>query len=1478
MNNRLPRSPRNGRGVSAFRLYVPSSAALRLGLLLLLLCCLNAAEARGQACPLLGSSGGESLEAHITVDGTGEPVADGAVLPVGTRLRIDARATAFGSCGNAACGIAYNRTVSTIFVWSTITTNTNLNGNYTTGYVYGKKPDGTTADWNVLDTTASNSTGPVYDREFSPGTYQYHIETRINTTPCELGPDRTGPITITVYLRDPDNPNDLGPTDCKGNVGQPVNVSSGNMYMTHTDYSLPGEGGGLRVERTYNSQSKRSGLFGYGWTSDYDEGLGVYGAMLVRLNLPSGRSVYFGRKTAAEPFLPLQAPDFRGQIVKNADGSYTYSLPDGSAHQFNAAGKLIMLADRNNNQTLLAYDANGKLSTVTDPYGRALTFTHGSYGVATISDSTGVVATYSYNWLKWLLSVTYADNSRLDFTYGYFNDYPIINVKDALGNILEAHTYDSSGRALTSERQGGVERYTLAYVSATETDVTDALGHVTKYFFDRSKGRSVVTRVEGGCDCGGSTSVDTWTYDASLNVTSRTDALGHATSYTYDAAGNRLTETDARGTTTYTYNALGQVLTVVDPLNGETHNEYDAHGNLLSTTDARGGVTSYAYDGRGRVLTVTDPRGNIVSRLTYDAAGNVAHAGDAFDNGPTFAYDARGRLTSTTGAAGGVTTYTYDAANRTKTVTRPDASVVTYTYDLAGRRTKVTDGRGNSTNYTYDTAYRLTKVTDAALKETTYAYDLMSKVTGVTDPLGRTTNYTYDAADRLTKVTYPEASAGAGRTEESYAYDAGGNLVQKTDAAGRVTAFCYDAASRLSKVTDAALKDTLYEYDARSRLTATVDALGQRYEFTYDAGGNVTQAKRAGLTASFVYDASGNRTRRTDYNGAITNYAYDAANRLTGVSYPNGTGIVYGYDAASRVTSAANQNGTVALAYDSRGRVGSTTDVWGQAVSYAYDANGNRTGMTLAAVSSTAYQYDALNRLTQITDGAGGVFASSYDAAGRLTTRSAPNGVAAAYTYDGLNRLTRLKHTKGAATVADYQYRFNAAGDVAQSTDGAGAHAFSYDAVSRLTSAAHPAGQPSETYTYDAAGNRTASHLSSTYSYQPFNRVVAVGSDAYAYDANGNLTSKTDAAGAWQYFWDYENRLVSVWRPDGLVVNYKYDALGRRVETSRSAGGWTRYSYDRAEVALDRSSDGGTVEYTNGPGPDEKLSQRAGGLNPLYFVRDHLDSTRALTDGGGNVVEADSYDSFGGAAGSALTRYGYAGRERDADTGLYLYRARWYDPQVGRFISEDPAGLEGGVNLYAYVSNSPLRYRDPNGRTGQDSTQPRPSNMPPYNGWDRGNPPEDTDRRPTFPMMIPRSERQKELDRQLDECRCAAGRDQAKDLGHPNQDGMYPDYYPDARDWLGIGVSAGVGGGVAAGAATYGASAAGFATAAAVDVGVAAFWPAAAVGLVTSAAAVPISRWSWNDSYRRGWDEGVRRVYQERMDQCLRKYMWESGR
>jgi RHS repeat-associated protein len=179
------------------------------------------------------------------------------------------------------------------------------------------------------------------------------------------------------------------------------------------------------------------------------------------------------------------------------------------------------------------------------------------------------------------------------------------------------------------------------------------------------------------------------------------------------------------------------------------------------------------------------------------------------------------------------------------------------------------------------------------------------------------------------------------------------------------------------------------------------------------------------------------------------------------------------------------------------------------------------------------------------------------------------------------------------------------------------------------------------------------------------------------------MTAKSDSTGTMQLVWDFENRLTNVVTPSAGSVTYKYDALGRRIQRTPSSGVSTNFSYDGADVVRDKNSDATTIDYLNGPGVDKKIWQK--GAVQYFFSQDHLSSTSVLTNASGVLVERETYDAYGNGSGSALTRYGYTGRERDSLTGLMYYRARWYDPPVGRFISEDPIGFEGGTNWYLLV-------------------------------------------------------------------------------------------------------------------------------------------------------------------------------------------------
>jgi RHS repeat-associated protein len=385
----------------------------------------------------------------------------------------------------------------------------------------------------------------------------------------------------------------------------------------------------------------------------------------------------------------------------------------------------------------------------------------------------------------------------------------------------------------------------------------------------------------------------------------------------------------------------------------------------------------------------------------------------------------------------------------------------------------------------------------------------------------------------------------------------------------------------------------------------------------------------------------------------------------------------------------------VTFAYSNRNWITSTTDVHGKVVAMTYDAAGNRSALKLDAVNFSTYIYDFANRLTKITNSSDAKAVNyAYDNANRMTTKTLPNGVATIYNYDGMSRLTRLKDAKGATVLYDKQYAYNGSSQISQIADLTQTKNFGYDNVDRLTGVT---GSSTENYAFDSVGNRTSSSLSATYAYQPNNRLTNTATASYAYNINGNMTSMTDTSGTTNYVWDYENRLKQATKPNGTVVNFKYDALSRRSERNVNGTVWTKFTYDGQDVMLDQNSDGTTVRYLNGLGIDNKLRMQ-NGTTVSYFLSDHLGSTTAQTDATGNITNSASYDGFGNSTNNLLTRYQFTGREVDADLGVQYNRARFYDAKLGRFISEDPIGFRGGTaNLFEYVNGNPIMGTDPTG-------------------------------------------------------------------------------------------------------------------------------------------------------------------------------------
>ena len=406
-------------------------------------------------------------------------------------------------------------------------------------------------------------------------------------------------------------------------------------------------------------------------------------------------------------------------------------------------------------------------------------------------------------------------------------------------------------------------------------------------------------------------------------------------------------------------------------------------------------------------------------------------------------------------------------------------------------------------------------------------------------------------------------------------------------------------------------------------------------------------------------------TRATYTDGSCTSYAYDAAGRLLTITDSVSGTTSYTY---SGTGCGSGCGGSIA------DKVATETTPLGS-ISYTYDAIGRRTSMTVTGQPAVNYTYDTGGRLNDISTLIGSVtkhFTIGYDTLGRRLSLSLPNGVTTNYSYDNGSRLLNIQDLTPAQQVLE-----------------------------------------SLTYTYDAAGNRISmnrpsvtlplSNQASNTSYNAANEMLTFNDKNIAYDANGNVTLATNTCGTTTYTWNVSNRLIGItgFKPDctTLAASFNYDALGRRI--GKTINGRTiQYVYDGMDVVQEIENGNPTVNYIRTMNIDKPLARIEASGKVRYYQRDALGSVIDLTDENGVIKTTYSYGPFGNVTitGEASDNpFQYTGRENDG-TGLYYYRARYYSPELQRFISENPIRLAGGdVNFFAYARNNPVNYTDPLG-------------------------------------------------------------------------------------------------------------------------------------------------------------------------------------
>jgi RHS repeat-associated protein len=936
-----------------------------------------------------------------------------------------------------------------------------------------------------------------------------------------------------------------------------------------------------------------------------------------------------------------------GSLLLREGGSrrlYTYT---GGAYQ-PPAGDYSTLVKNGDGTYLITekdgirknFDANGRLVSLVDRNGNAATLSYNGANLASVTNASGRAINFTYDSENRIISAADPKGNTCVFTY--------------TGAILTGITYPDGGQRTYLYNSDGLLQ-----------SRTDSLGNAVSYTYGASR------RVTDSTDPAGKSRTLSYPSGSdTIRTTTFTEKDGGVWLFTYDTRMGVLTaKTDPLGnTTTYTYDADGNMLTMIVPDGSVTAYTYDAQGNVLSMTDALSQTTAYTYNAFGQVLTATDPIGRTTT-YTYDDKGNLTQSIDPLGAKTTFAYDTKGNLTSVNNALNQTSSFTYDAADNLVFITDPTGSVTTFTYDAMGSMLTETDALGNTTRFEYDTMNRLTRTTDAQGNVTTFTYDANGNMLTGTDANGKTTSFEYNFQGQPLK-----------------SIDALGNISTYTYSSTGCSS-CGGGVDKLTSVTDANGNATTYEYDSRGRLVKETDARGK-------------------ITA-FSYVVQGNLTARTDANGNTTNYQYDSLGRLLKKTYPDNSEATFTYNAVGNILTAANQNISYSFAYDAKGRIVSVVDSNGRTVGYEYDILGNRTKLTAPDGKIISYSYDADNRLKKLTSDTSS-FGFTYDKLGRTVSVLNPNGARAVSTYDSLSNLRRLYGINAAVLpITYYGYTYDKVGNRLTRAERTRNFSYAYDPVYRLTGTTASIAGANEAYTYDPVGNRLTGPAAEAYNYAAASELTAKTGATYQYDDNGNLIGKTEGTTNWSYGYDFENRLSWVTKNTGTeasTITFKYDPFGRRIEKSVTAGSTTttKYLYDGQNVLYEYDgSDAITARYVHNLGIDDPLAMEKNAKLYVYY-KDALGSVTAITDYWGNIVQTYDYDSFGNIVAvndpAFVQPYIYTGREWDSETGLYYYRARYYDPMAGRFISRDPISFAGGdVNLYGYVQNNPVSFIDPSG-------------------------------------------------------------------------------------------------------------------------------------------------------------------------------------
>ncbi len=1007
-------------------------------------------------------------------------------------------------------------------------------------------------------------------------------------------------------------------------------------------------------------------------------------------------------------------PELRnGQPVKTAFQYYRTgrafsqknALNQGETLQYDLYRRSTRVTDARGAVRIHGYNANGALIRLEEPDGGVLLFANQNDGLRYQKyDALGYATNYSY---------------RSDRSFGSASDNGgnVSRERDALNHDIDTD-YGLYDQVTAVKDKNGHSRRT---VYATTTTATASLcGDV--------KGKPKEIRA----DVGGQLDV--------LLASNTYDTFGNScVTREYIEAGNtsRFRETLWGFDANNLYPDFKIVSQSDDPnkLYQYIDYQYDSLGRLTSELLYRkalpdpndSGVlaqtTGYQYDTLDRPVKVTDAEGRIYETV-FDANGQVyqekvwhKQPGNYYvvDSVATHQYDATDRRIASTDILGNTTQFEYDAAGNLAKVTDANSHATQYEYDTMNRKTAVVDGNGHRTETKYNLRGEAISVSNDNGETVKSEYDAVGRLTKIIDALGFETRFSYDANGNQTCLIDANAISNTGDPghqpvnadgcTESRQYYELNRLKQSKDAQGNITVYSYDLFGNRLTITDAENHTTTFHYDDLGRLIEVVDPL---IETPTDK------------TQTFVYDEAGNLIEETDRKGQTARHTYDILNRLRQTDHlADNSQETYSYDTFADLVQSQNADVTYTYTYTSKHQLQSKTDSRSsKSLSWTYDPAGNLDTKTDYQGDVTDYQYDSANRLVAETNPNYLEVSYHYDGAGRLIDRILSNGAITHYGWDAAGRLTQLKNTTiTGQLVNNTSYTRDRIGNILTQSESnslgqvTGITTFSYDPEYRLKTADYPCTANDESFTYDKVGNRKTHTLNGSTKYynvdvgnrlKDIRTVSPTGTvyESYGYDDNGSLTSVSGNR-TMTLTWDANHRVKQI-----NASQYRYDPSGYRIQ--KVTGLTSRYYLEGEHLEAIYDGNGALREqYLRGTVIDEVVNGYRRDANNVMvnttYHHDALHSVLGQSAHDGQLQSTQSYTAFGGnlsGTGTSNTVQKYTGREADGESGVYYYRARYYDPASGRFISEDSLGLAAGVNKYAYVNNNPINANDPTGHCG----------------------------------------------------------------------------------------------------------------------------------------------------------------------------------